>query len=179
MTYLYLDTETLGLDHQHIWEIAFAFDDEPVESRIVWHTLDHADSEAMKVNGYRERCGKIPHYQESMAWELEHFASRIEETQPTIVGANPSFDTQRLLSRWGTFPSEAPWHYRHIDIESYAMAIFDWPKPRGLYTIAEELRAMRWKRDPVRLPDHTAAGDVECLRECFALLRGMSGWRWV
>lgn len=85
-------------------------------------------------------------------------AAKAALTGATIVGANPAFDTSFLRARW----KGAPWHYRLIDIETYAMPALNLDRPKGLAYIAEQLG--------IQAPDHTAAGDVHTLRECWRAL---------
>ena len=84
----------------------------------------------------------------------------------TLVAANPHFDASFLRRRWG----HAPWKYRLLDIEAYAMGALNLIEPKGLAYIAEKLG--------VDAPDHTAAGDVWCLRECFGRLSDIYYQTW-
>lgn len=169
MTLCFLDTETTGLDlNQHeVWEIGYAFDDEPVHSAVVPHTLANADPEALTVNGYVERGGEAGRRLTTVPEFEEELLARLFEERPTIVGANPEFDKYRLARRWGIVRPE-PWHYRSIDLESYAMPFLDLGLPAGLFTIAERLRDYEAM---IPEPDHTAAGDVLSLRACFRTLQ--------
>ena len=166
MNICFLDTETTGLDLElhEVWEIAYAFDDELVHSAAVRHSLANADPEALKVNGYGERGGNAGRHSTDHTFENE-LRERLRETRATVVGANPAFDMYRLSRRWD---GEQPWHYRSIDIETYAMPFLDLGLPAGLFYIAETLR--QWNKT-IPEPDHTAAGDVLSLRACFRTLQ--------
>lgn len=159
MTFVYIDTETTGLDplrHQ-VWEIAYAVDDEPVRSQIVLHSLYQADPDALKIGGHTDRCNAISHpFGDSSGFESD---LRKALSGATIVGANPAFDAGFLAARWGT----RPWKYRLLDVEAYAMPWLGLDEPRGLAYIAEQLG--------IKPGDHTAAEDVRCLRECHLALR--------
>jgi DNA polymerase III alpha subunit (gram-positive type) len=161
---IFLDIETTGLDpnrHQ-VWEIAYAVNDGPIECEVVAHSLAFADPKALEINGHTDRCNVITH---SPAGYLGHdFEAKLEAalTGNTIIGANPAFDTAFLAARWRL----APWHHRMIDIESYAMPFLHIGRPVGMREIAEALGAPR-------LPDHSAAADVEALRWCYQELRGI------
>lgn len=171
MTLCFLDTETTGLslDLHQVWEIAYAFDNEPIHAATVPHTLADADTEALNINNYNKR---------SNGWRTGDYTFenelriRLRETQATIVGANPAFDMYRLSKRWH---GEEPWHYRPIDLESYAMPFLDLGLPRGLAYIRDEL----WRYEgTLPEPDHTAAGDVATLRACFRTLQRLyEDWR--
>lgn len=161
MTLVYLDTETTGLDpnHHHIWEMAYAIDDGPIESAIVPHTIAGADDKALEIGRYFERTA------------LRHVSTQFEMGMmsdlegATLVGANPAFDTAFLRARWGI----TPWRYRLLDIEAYAMGALGWDEPKGLAAIAETLVIGEGYEIPA--PDHTAAGDVDTLRDCHWALR--------
>jgi DNA polymerase III epsilon subunit-like protein len=163
MSLIYLDTETTGLDPERheIWELAYAVDDGPIESGVMFHSLRHADPKALAMNGYWDRVeGAKPN-----GWAQLEVGARDALNGATLVGANPAFDAAFLRARWGV----APWRYRMLDIESYAMPLLGWDEPRGLKDIAARLLA-----SGVSLPDHTAYGDVKCLRECHKALQLMA-----
>jgi hypothetical protein len=151
MTYCYLDTETVGLSllHHDIWELAYVFDDEAVRTAFVPHSLVGAEP-----NGYHQRYNDMPG---RGLFEME-LRERMELEKPTIVGANPAFDTYRLSRRWGW---AAPWRYRMIDVESMALPIFGWDTPRGLVDISDALVGEGFD---IPMPNHSAADDVECVR---------------
>lgn len=177
--YLYLDIETTGLDvdRHHTWEIAYAIDDEPVQSSVVSHSLVNADDKALEIGNYWRRMFEEPFSaHEATIWEGVT-KQRLREFDGTLflVGANPGFDNEFLKRRWGI----VPWHYRPVDIESYAMAPLgpitsDEPiVPQGLFSICQTLRTLGWD---IPEPDHSAGGDVEAARSAFkALLKINSG----
>lgn len=171
---VYLDTETTGLDPKihDVWEVAYAIEGGPIVTHILPHSLKTADPVALKLNGYYNRSAwgvqitggtGVPQPSTPVADLLVREAL----TGATIVGANPAFDAAFLSARWGY----APWHYRMVDIESYAMAVFGWVRPKGLKAITDELRGREWE---IHEPDHTAAGDVETLRDAFVALTAMA-----
>ena len=159
MTFVYLDTETTGLDpdRHEVWEIAYAVDGGPILSGVVAHSLRYADPTALAMNGYLDRgTVGVPSDVESIC------RSALEGA--TLVGANPAFDAAFLRARWGV----APWHYRMLDVEAYAMGALGWDVPKGLATIAEALAVGHGYDIPK--PDHSAAGDVATLRACHLAL---------
>jgi len=172
MTYLYLDTETVGLslmDHD-VWEIGWAFDDEPVQSGFVPHSIDKYDSQAMVVNKYWSRCPVEdpreidPHVEHALMDALNWHKGRGRPV--TVVGSNPSFDTYRLSLRWGW---KELWHHRLIDVSVYAMPLFGLAVPPGLSAVRDILN----ERDhDIPAPNHSAGGDVECTRAVFKALQG-------
>jgi hypothetical protein len=170
---VYLDTETLGLDmlRHDIWEVAWAVEDEPIRSGVVAHSPHAAYQEsAMEVNGYPD-FGTNWDLAEATEIEGEVYSALIDAT---VVGANPYFDLTRLSLRWerSTWADAAkgkePWHYRAIDVESYAMLILNYTRPQGLHKVCMDLREREYD---VPLPDHTSAGDVESVRAAFKALQ--------
>ena len=179
-TLAFVDVETTGLDpdvHQ-VWEIAVAIDDGPIHSTLVSHHTEGADPEALAVSRYHERGG---HAYAGIEWSrdpdlVERFFA-CEATEQTIydalagvtlVGANPAFDASMLRARWG----DAPWHFRLLDLEAYAMGALGYDRPRGLATITKDLRARGFE---IPVPDHSAAADVAATRAAFHALRRIYG----
>lgn len=163
---IYLDTETTGLDptKHDVWEVAYAIGDGPIESFVVPHSLKTADPKALELNGYWTRVeGGTPR----AASPVVDLGLREALAGATLVGSNPAFDAAFLTARWG----EAPWHYRMVDIASYAMPVLGYDRPQGLATITADLRQL-WFEIPE--PDHTAAGDVATLRAAFTALRQLA-----
>lgn len=169
MTLVFLDTETTGLElHHDIWEAAWAVDDGPVTSLFLSHSLANADPKALELNGYFTRTAGFP--EATLTGDL-YLREALEGA--TIVGANPAFDAIRLQLRWGA----QPWHYRMIDVSSMAVGVFghaafdlESGRPPGMAGVQELL--VDYGIEGIPEPDHTAAGDVACLRACYqALLR--------
>jgi DNA polymerase III alpha subunit (gram-positive type) len=159
MTHVFLDVEITGLKplRHDIWEIAYAVDDGPIRDQVVRHDLRLADPEALKISGHTARCDAITHPTDDF-WRFEADLRNVLQGA-TIVGANPAFDAAFLAARWG----DRPWKYRLLDVEAYAMPLLGLTEPRGLAYIAEQLA--------IAAPDHSAAGDVQTLRDCFHALR--------
>lgn len=169
---LFLDLETTGLDPDlhEAWEIAWAFDLEPVQSSFLPHGGRVRDREADVVNHYLERCpAMVKGWLRGVKSEAEsRLLDRVRMLQPTIVSASPSaVDVPFLRARW----RETPWHHRVIDISTYAMPILGHAEPQGQWQIASELREAGFD---VPLPDHSAGADVESLRACYYLLEALA-----
>jgi len=159
---IFLDTETTGLDPEkhEVWEIAWAINDSPIQVEILVHSLKTANSLSLDVNGYLSR------YPNGARSDGPMVDLRVRQVLGgnTLVGANPAFDAAFLQKRWGA----APWHYRMIDVESMALAVLGYDRPKGLAGIAEDLTELDYD---IALPDHTAAKDVEVLRQVYHALR--------
>lgn len=170
MSLVFLDTETTGLERHHdIWEIAYAFDDEFIFSSHVPHSIVNSQPEALEVSRYYDRGGPLVTVEMGVHFEAD-LIQRLLTERPTLVGANPAFDAERLLRRWGWSHEAAPWHYRLLDVENYAASVLGWETPRGLNSTADALRERGFD---VPEPDHTAAGDVDTVRQVYRATRGL------
>lgn len=163
---LFVDVETTGLDpdNHEVWEIAYATETSLVLSSIVRHSDQNISGEAAKVNRYYER---VTDWSSGISGSFERRFKR-DLVGATIVTANTPFDTAMLTKRYGG----QLWHYRCIDIESYAMPLLGFARPPSFLQIVEALNADYDARIP--LPDHTATGDVTALREAFMFLRDIA-----
>lgn len=162
MSLIYLDTETTGLDpdRHEIWELAYAVDDGPIASGTIYHSLRHADPTALRLNGYHDRVTNLATPRAMQT--LEESAKGVLDGN-TLVAANPAFDASFLRARWGV----APWRYRMLDVEAYAMGALGFDIPKGLRDITGALRTRGFF---IPEPDHSAAADVETLRACHLAL---------
>jgi hypothetical protein len=161
---VFVDTETTGLhEAAQAFELAWKREDQDVVSTLILpHTLYGADPIALKVNRYREREIQS----RWVAGELDIDRFRVDATDATLVIANPVFDVPYLMALIGF----QVWHYRIIDIESYAMPILGHTRPQGMSTIYRELVGLGYQLPE---PDHTAGRDVEALEAAFCILRSM------
>lgn len=166
MTFLYVDTETLGLDllTHDVWELGWAIEDDPIQSGFIEHEPDIFEPEALKVNKYMDRFdGAVDNTVEyNLLDALHDYRDRGDAL--VLVGANPAFDAIRLSRRWDW---QQPWHYRMIDLSTYVMPWRMSLVPLGLNQIANALRTAGYA---VPVPDHTAAGDVATVRACHKAL---------
>jgi DNA polymerase III alpha subunit (gram-positive type) len=123
--------------------------------------LKFGDPAALEINGYRKRLMRAD--QDHNLFGTKRLHRELEGN--TIVGANPAFDARfmdALFYRSGLSPVD-PQHHRMIDIEVYAMAVFDLKYVPGMSEICHRLD----------LPpgDHTAFGDVVAETRAFHELR--------
>jgi DNA polymerase III epsilon subunit-like protein len=170
---VFLDTETTGLvpDKHSVWEIAYAVGlDGDVKHSLVSHDMTTADPAALHFNHFIDRTlGADFNPVDGLRFEGEVKAAL---QGATLVGANPAFDAAFLFARWG----EQPWHYRLLDVESYAMPILGYDRPQGLHTISKDLQERGFE---IYKPDHSARADVLALRDCYkALVKIASGFEY-
>jgi DNA polymerase III alpha subunit (gram-positive type) len=162
MGLVFVDTETTGLDptRHSVYEIAWATESSLVESAFVAHDLVGADPKALEISGYFERFPR--RFDVRAGFEAEARLRSLLKGS-TLVAANPHFDASHLEARWGV----APWKYRLLDVEAFAMPILGYEVPQGLATIVEDLGSLGQTVFP---SDHTAANDVQALRDVFYAL---------
>lgn len=186
--FVYVDTETTGLDHRRhdAYELGWAVDEGPIHRILLPHRLRYADPVALEVGGYRSRgiAGRLKLEQSMQApvhASLHDFVAAFtgpDGSQRTLVAANVTFDWAMLFGKvvarepWSSrarrrlllpappAPAE-PWHYRKLDIEAYAAGAFGWDRPKGVTTIRDWLTARGYL---IPAQDHTAVGDVATIR---------------
>lgn len=83
-------------------------------------------------------------------------------TDNTMVAANPSHD-KAFLKQFGLWT----FHYRMLDIESYAFALLRSDEMPGMKNIYDVLS----KYTDLPEPDHSSAGDVAAMRAAYIYLR--------
>jgi hypothetical protein len=164
-TLCFIDTETTGLDariHQP-YEVCFWREGKgkPVTLNLP-HSLEFADSAALKIGGYHER-GFSP-YETNGAGERRVLIAAL--TGVTLVGSNPAFDAA-MLTRYIGAPV---WHHRMIDVSAAGMWVFGLDRPEGLAGTALRCCA---EGHTIPEPDHTAEGDVRTTRAVYEALRAI------
>lgn len=161
----FVDVESTGLNPAvHMpWEACWWREDdaEPC-TRILPHTLDHADPVALEINRYHER-EITPDWTDATRWAAVD-TLRVDLAGVTIVGSNPGFDIGMLAPLLRC----SPWHHRPINVADMAMTLFGWDRPKGLDKITPELRARGYD---ISEPDHSAEGDVRTTRAIYYALR--------
>lgn len=166
MTFVYLDTETMGLTAgvHDIFEVAYALDDGPILSSFLHHSPIPFEQAAKDINHYDERMAEGFDGLEAIKAEAQLFE---DLHGATIVGANPGFDIRMLTARWG---GEQPWHHRPLCVEVYGMGALGYDQPQSLARMTHSL----WRRGyEIPEPDHTAAGDVATTRAVHHALKDM------
>lgn len=158
---IFVDTETTGFDDNpdaEVWELSWARRDGDV--RTLWFGLTEVPAFIDELTGFTARgcAGKRSEY-----FEFEEFL--IASKDATMVAANPGFDKHfiKLAGLW-------QFHYRTLDIESYAMAKLDLTEVPGMKTIEQILAP---SIPNLTVPDHSSRNDVLCMREAYIFLEQM------
>lgn len=156
---IYLDTESTGLDPKtdSLWELAYAVGHGEIKSLYfgVTEVNDFIDS----LTKFRARgIDKKPHSSKS---EFDEFLRVSKDA--TMVSANPSHD-KAFLEAAGLFN----FHYRMLDIESYAMHALNLDYVPGMKDIFDVLKEYGFD---IPRPDHSAAGDTIAMRRMHDILR--------
>lgn len=127
---IFLDCETTGLDpYRHdIWEVAAVRRDVDGTEREYHAFVDHDVSQADALPD-SFRLDHVARYQAEVALppgvmvrQLADFIGVTEDygKRAHIVGAVPSFDTERLGLLFDAFSVPVPWHHHLIDVEVLA-----------------------------------------------------------
>lgn len=159
---VHIDVETTGLDitKHDICEVAWAVGKGPVKTGKVLFNAKNADPEAMEINKFYEREGSLQ--------PLDYEDLLLDLHNATLVGMNIAFDVMFLRKLLGY----EPWHYRKLDIESYAMATIGLTKLPSSKDIQRLLIDEGYTLDYES--DHSAKGDVLSQREVFGILYEIS-----
>ncbi len=191
---VFLDTETLGLDHDApVWEFAAIRRQASGTETSLHIFIEHepepwlSEMPARFAADYRDRYNlvdDIPVYTEYDAAEMIVDFLHDDDQPPHIVGAVPDFDTTRLARllvrnefagvtrcerialACQTMPHRLPWHYHLIDVENLAVGYL---VSRG----ADLFARPPWDSNelsraigvnPDKFDRHTAMGDAKWCR---------------
>lgn len=161
--FVYVDCETTGLNPRadELVEISYAVMDGPIET--LYFGVTEVPQFIDELIGFTER--KIAG-RKSDGYELSKFMDVSRES--TMVSANPPFDQGFLIENflWA-------FHYRMLDIESFAMAKLNLPFVPGMSDIYNILVEQGHE---LTKPDHTSHNDVAALREAHQILGGSRLW---
>lgn len=156
MSIIYVDVETTGLnpERHEIVEIGWVDGDWVDGDRsgryIVPHVGITADREALRINRYSER-----NLWDRSFWDepdrIADLANRLEGK--TLAGCNPRFDAAFLSRLFGW----EPWHYRLLDVQSYASAVLGELVPLSASDLYDEYSG---RGHALTEPDHTALSDA-------------------
>lgn len=162
--YIFVDVETTGLDStsDKLVELtyAYALDDVNFFFQTLYFGVTEVPEFIDNLIGFSNRG--IAGWQ-SPQEEIDEFLE-VSEGQ-TMVSANPPFDAGFLqangLNRF---------HYRNLDIESYAAAKLGLDYVPGMKDIYDILISQGYQ---ITKPMHTSESDVACLVECYFTLEQM------
>lgn len=161
--FVYVDCETTGLNSRNdtLVELSYAVDDNPVET--LYFGVEEVPPFIDDLIKFTERgiAGR-----KSDGYQLSKFMD-VSRDQ-TMVSANPPFDQGFLIDNflWS-------FHYRMLDIESYAMAKLNLDYVPGMKDIYDTLTAQGHE---LTKPDHTSRNDVLALRDAHRILGGARLW---
>lgn len=161
---IFVDTETTGLDPEQdtLVELSYAtfnsYSRSPVKT--LYFGVESVPPFIDDFIKFTERgiAGK-----KSSEEEINDFLT-LSEGQ-TMVAANPAFDKAFLVAN-----DLFRFHYRMLDIESYAYRALDTDNMPSMKEIFEELTARGYRLPE---PNHTSKRDVEAMLEVYSILKGL------
>lgn len=158
--FIFCDVETTGLDAENDKLVELTWATREGEPETLWFGVTEVPEFIDNLIGFTKRgiAGRVSDY-----FAVERFLAASENA--TMVAANPAFDM-------GFIKAAGLWrfHYRMLDIESYAMARLDMTEVPGLEIVFEVLKS---KGYDLTAPDHTSRNDVLAMREAFLILEQM------
>ena len=159
---IYVDVETTGLNPQEdeLVELTYAVEqDDPITLYFgVQEVPDFIDD----LIGFTKRGISGLRSSPEELWDFMHACKGA-----TMVSANPKFDAAFLdENKLNVF------HYRTLDLESYAMHALDLDYVPGMADIYELLTERGYD---IVAPDHTSRNDVLALRRCFEIIKWQLG----
>ncbi|BDY33182.1 3'-5' exoribonuclease [Mycolicibacterium mageritense] len=177
--YVFLDTETLGLDPAApVWEFAavrrFADGSEDKTEFQIRHDPAHwLDQLAEQPNGQQfvdDYANRYDHRDAASEFDAAVMMN-IVTRGAVVIGCNPSFDLERIARLLRKHGMEPDWHYRPVCVTTFAAAALHvCADALGIpISKSEIVLALPWSSDEVSRsigvnPDdydrHTAIGDV-------------------
>lgn len=156
---IFVDTETTGLDPKQDQLVELSYSRRIGTPRTLYFGVQTVPPFVDDLIGFTARglAGK-----QSQQYEIDEFLRTSENA--TMVAANPGFDKGFLEAA-----DLYRFHYRMLDIESYAMAklgLNEMPGMKDIYNILTE------QGHTLPTPNHTAAGDVKTMLAVWRLLNG-------
>lgn len=158
---VFVDTETTGLDPSvdKMVELTYAVEDGPLKT--LYFGVRSVPTFIDDLTKFTERgIDKMPEATED---EINEFWDACNGN--TMVAANPAFD-KGFINKRGLWN----FHYRMLDIESYAMARLGLDQIPSMFQIVQELEKRGYT---LTQPDHSSYNDVKALREAYKILRYM------
>lgn len=158
---IFVDTETTGLDSETDELVELTWARREGEPKTLWFGVKEVPEFIDNLIKFTERgiAGRVS------TWaEIQEFMDASEGA--TMVAANPAFD-QGFIKAKGIWQ----FHYRMLDVESYAMAKLELAEVPGLNTVFEILRGDG--ADWITQPDHTSRNDVLAMRDAYDILEAL------
>lgn len=154
---IFVDTETTGLDPKNDELVELTWARLEGEPETLWFGVEEVPEFIDDLIGFTKRglAGR-----QSDAFAVDRFLEASFDS--TMVAANPAFD-MAFLHEAGLFN----FHYRMLDIESYAYGKLPVDDVPGMKTIYDFLTKCGVE---LTEPDHTSRNDVLALREAFLWL---------
>lgn len=159
---IFLDVETTGLNQESdkLVELTYGTEGDYVSGRL--KTLYFGVTEVPEfIDGLIGFTKRGISGRKSASYQIEKFL--VETSGATMVSANPKFDAGFLEAN-----DLYKFHYRTLDIESYAMAKLDLDYVPGMKDIYGILLDRGYNLPE---PNHTSLADTECLVVAYQILR--------
>lgn len=156
---IFVDTESTGLDagNDDLVELTWAtIDSDPAT---LYFGVERVPEFIDNLIGFTKRgiSGRT-----STPSEWSQFLASCADN--TMVAANPAHD-KSFLQKFGCYP----FHYRMLDIETYAMAKLKLNFVPGMKDVFDILNERGYE---FVQPDHTSRNDVLAMREMYKILKG-------
>lgn len=158
--FIFADVESTGLDPDQDELVELTYATRHGEPQTLWFGVQAVPPFIDNLIGFTKRglAGR-----RSDNFKVQQFLQESEGA--TLVGANPGFD-KGFLEKSGLWR----FHYRMLDIESYAMAKLNLNEVPGMKNIYDILTERGYT---LVEPDHTSRNDVLALRQAFHILETM------
>ncbi len=143
MRFVFIDTETTGLDHTRheltevAWIVRYEDGSEVERQFFPDHTLDGADERALELTHYHERIAPQPRSPAS-----EWLTTFLEDADGAVlVGAVPDFDARHLERAARKIGRSPTWDHHLLDVETLALPLIA-ARPEAPRSLAKTCAAL-------------------------------------
>lgn len=159
---IYLDVETTGLNPEEDVIVELTWARREGEPKTLYFGVEEVPEFIDNLIGFTKRgiAGKMSNF-----YEVHEFLTAADGA--TMVAANPAFD-KSFLEAAGLWQ----FHYRMLDIQTFAMAKFNLTEVPSMKNIYD---ALSGAGIPLTEPDHTSRNDVLAMREAHKYLETVNG----